>query len=464
MKNIPLLFLITATLLSTYPTHAETLDFEVMTKSARTTLGALIEANTTNPPGNEKRAVEIVASRLKAADIPYEITEFAPARENIVARLKGTGSEKPVMLLAHLDVVGAEGQKWTVDPHQLTERDGYLYGRGTTDMLGMGAVNLEVFIALKRMGIKLRRDVILAMVGDEESGGKGVQYLLKHAPQSINAGFVLNEGGAPILDENGKVRFVTIQGAEKTYQDFELTTTGKTGHSSVPYSNNAIYRMARALDHLGNFKFPAKLLPVTRAYFASRAEVENPRIATAMKALATSKGPLPRAAVEVIDSEPLMAPHLRTTCVATLLSAGTRVNALPAEAKATINCRVLPNESLDQVRKTLLSVIDDPAVELKTLADFDHADASPVTGADIETLKKVIHQTWPGAPIIPYMMFGATDSRFLRQAGIPSYGLLPLPRTDDDGRRAHGIDERIRTKSLREGVEFFYRMMIELAA
>ncbi|MGK5090320.1 M20/M25/M40 family metallo-hydrolase [Bdellovibrionota bacterium FG-2] len=453
-------------------THAEagngTIDFEAMTQSARESLGALVEANTTNPPGNEKRAVDIVASRLKAVGISYEITEFAPGRQSIVARLKGTGTKKPVMLVAHLDVVGAEGQTWTVDPHKLTEKDGYLYGRGVNDMLGMAAVNLEIFLALKRQGIKLRRDVILTLVGDEESNGDGIRYILKNSPESINAGFVLNEGGAPILDEKGNIRFVTIQGAEKTYQDFELSVTGKTGHSSVPFPDNAIYRLSGALARLGKFKFPARLLPITRAYFAARAKIEKPAIANAMKALANSpenpKAALPEAALKVIEAEPLIAPNLRTTCVATMLSAGTRVNALPAGAKATINCRVLPDETLDQVRKTLLAVIADPQVQLKTLDEFERSDASPVAGADIETLKKIILQTWPGVPIIPYMMFGATDSRFLRRAGIPSYGLLPIAETEDDGRRSHGIDERIRVKSFREGIEFFYRLMIALAA
>ena len=438
-------------------------DYDELAKSARATLAAMIETDTSNPPGNEGRIVQIVAKRLKDAGVPYEITEFEPGRRNIVARLKGTGPEKPLMLLAHIDVVGADGQAWTVPPHKLTEKDGFLYGRGTGDMLGMAAINLETFLDLKRSGAPLRRDVILAMTGDEESGGKGISYVLAHAPKSIDAGFVLNEGGKPTLGDDGKVRFVNLVGAEKIYEDFELVAKGKTGHSSVPLDDNAIYRLSEALARLGRFKFPARLLPVTRAYFAARASVETPEIAAAMRALAASAGELPADAVKTIDAEPLLMPALRTTCVATLLSAGTRVNALPAEAKANVNCRVLPDETLEQVRAVLARVLADPAVEIRPVSPFAQAGPSPVEGADIDAVRKIIGEMWPGVPVIPSMSYGASDSLFLRQAGIEAYGLSPIVNTDADGRRAHGIDERIPVSSLRTGVEFYGRLARELA-
>jgi acetylornithine deacetylase/succinyl-diaminopimelate desuccinylase-like protein len=356
-------------------------DYDALAASARATLAAMIETDTSNPPGNEARIVTLVAKRLKDAGVPYEITEFEPGRKNIVARLKGAGPEKPLMLLAHIDVVGADGQAWTFPPHKLTEKDGFLYGRGTGDMLGMAAINLETFLDLKRSGAPLRRDVILAMTGDEESGGKGIRYVLEHAPKSIDAGFVLNEGGKPSLGDDGKVRYVSLVGAEKIYEDFELVAKGKTGHSSVPLDDNAIYRLSDALSRLGRFKFPARLLPVTRAYFAARAAIEKPEIAAAMSALAASTGELPTGAVKTIDAEPLLMPSLHTTCVATLLSAGTRVNALPAEAKATVNCRVLPDETLEQVRAVLAGVIADPAVEIRPVDPFARAAPAPGEGA-----------------------------------------------------------------------------------
>ena len=440
------------------------LDYQAEAQSARQLLQELVEVNTTNPPGNEQRAVEIVAKRLEKAGIPYEITEFAPGRQNITARLKGDGTEKPVLLIAHLDVVGADGQSWTVDPHKVTEKDGYLYGRGVADDLGMAVVNLEVFLMLKRSGQPLFRDVIFALTGDEESGGGGVQYVLKNKPESLSAGIAFNELGGPMLGADGKVRLVALQSAEKTYQDFELVTHGKTGHASVPLADNAIYRLARALDRLGKFKFPARLLPVTRAYFEKRAAVEPPSLAAAMRSLAQSGHTLPVAALKIVEADPILSANLHTTCVATILNGGTRVNALPAEAKASVNCRILPDESGEDVQRRLAQVIGDEGVQIQRIGVFGKAGPSPVTGVDLDKVRAVIAQTWVGVPIIPFLSLGATDSRYLRGAGTPSYGLNPLPMTEGDMRRAHGIDERIPVGSLRTGIELLHKIMLELVA
>lgn len=439
-------------------------DFDAAALKARETLAALIEADTTNPPGNEVRAVEIAAKKLKQADIAYEITEFAPGRQNIVARLKGSGKQGPVLLLAHTDVVGAGGQAWSVDPHKLTERDGYLYGRGVADDLGPAVVNLEALILLKASGVKLKRDVIVALTGDEESGGQGIRYLIKNKRQSIQADFAVNELGGPVVGSNGKVAFVGVQSAEKTYQDFELTTDGKTGHSSVPHPDNAIYRLSRALDRLGSFKFPARLNPVTRAYLEARAKVEPAEMASAMRAAAQARGPIPAKALATLESNAIVGANLRTTCVATLINGGTRVNALPATASAKVNCRILPDENAAQVQKQLEAIIADPVVKVKPIEDLGSSGGSPVAGADLDRLRALIGQMWPGVPIMPFQSLGATDSRFLREIGIKTYGMSALPMTEEDGRRAHGIDERIPSTSLRVGVEFFYKLLIALAA
>ncbi|MBI3556063.1 MAG: M20/M25/M40 family metallo-hydrolase [Deltaproteobacteria bacterium] len=442
---------------------APTSDLDTSAASARKFLQELVELNTTNPPGGEQRAVELVAKHLKDADIEYEITEFAPGRQNITARLKGQGPEKPVLLIAHADVVGADGQSWSVDPHKISQRDGYLYGRGVADDLGMAAVNLEVFLQLKHSGLSLRRDVIFALTGDEESGGGGVQHVLRNKPESLAAAIAFNELGGPMLGDDGNVRLVSLQSAEKTYKDFELVTHGKTGHASVPLADNAIYRLARALDRIGKFKFPARLLPVTRAYFAARAAVEPPVLAKAMRALAASKGALPAPALKIIEADPILSASLHTTCVATVLSGGTRVNALPAEAKASLNCRILPDESGEDVQRTLTRLVGDSDVEIQPIGVFGKSEPSPVTGVDIDQARVVIAQMWPGVPIIPFMSLGATDSRYLRQAGTASYGMNPLPMTEGDMRRAHGVDERIPVASLRTGVEFLYKLMYALA-
>jgi acetylornithine deacetylase/succinyl-diaminopimelate desuccinylase-like protein len=439
-------------------------NFDEATASVRTLLGELVAADTSNPPGNEARAVAIGARQLAAAGIPYQVTEFAPDRQNLVARLHGDGSERPLLLLAHVDVVGTGGQSWSTEPHTMTEQGGFLVGRGTNDDLGMAAVALEVFLLLHRSGIALKRDVILAWTGDEESGGGGIRWQLEHEPASLDAEIALNEGGGPLLGEDGRVKLVNLQTAEKLYQDYSIVAHGPTGHSSVPLQGNAIYRLAHGLDKLQRFQFPARLLPVTRAWLAARAPLEKQELGAAMKALAEAKGPLPEAALRTVDADPALSAELRTTCVATQILGGTRANALPAEARANVNCRILPDESAADVARTLGRVLGDPGLEVVAADEFGHAEPSPLDGAAAQAIRKVSAQLWPGGPVVPFLSKGATDSRFLRAHGVRAYGLGPIAMTEEDARRAHGVDERIPTASLRPGVEFLYRLVVELAA
>ncbi len=439
-------------------------DFDRALADFRATLGKLVEADTSNPPGNEARAVAIVAARLAAEGIPYEVTEFAPGRQNVVARLAGDGSEKPLLLLAHLDVVGADGQPWTSSPHQVTERDGFLVGRGVSDDLGMALMEIETVILLKRSGAKLRRDVILALTGDEESGGAGIRWLLEHRPDSVAAELALNEGGGVRLDERGKTSFIGLQAAEKIYQDFALVARGPTGHSSVPLADNAIYRLARALERLGGYRFPVRLLPVTREYFRTRAAVESEPLAGALRAAAAAQRTIPASALKVLEASPTLAAMLRTTCVATTLAGGTRVNALPAEARANVNCRILPDESVEDVARALARVIGDPAVAVEPVESFGAGPPSALDGPGPKAVREVSAATWPGVPVVPLLELGATDSRFLRARGIAAYGLNPIALTESDARRAHGVDERISIASLRPAIDFFHRLVVALAA
>lgn len=439
-------------------------DFTTAARSVRQLLGELVETNTTNPPGNEARAVAIGAKRLEAAGIPFEVTEFAPGRENLVARLSGDGTKKPILLLAHIDVVGAEGQDWSVPAHKVTEKGGFLYGRGVNDDLGMAAIELEVLLLLKKARVALDRDVIMAWTGDEESGGAGIQWLLDNRPDSIAAELALNEGGGVVLGDDDEPARIELQTAEKTYQDFTLTAYGPTGHSSVPLRDNAIYRMSRALARVGRHQFPARLLPVTRANLEARAAQEDGALADAMRDLVTAKGALPSSALEVTDKDPTLTANLRTTCVATLIDGGTRANALPAEVAATINCRILPDQSVKDVEAELVRIISDPEVEIESTDEFGFAAPSPLDGPGPKAIAAAAGQMWPDLPIIPFMSRGATDSRFLRAKGIPAYGIDPIAVTEEDSRRAHGIDERIPADGLRPAVEFLYRVVVELAA
>lgn len=439
-------------------------DFAAGARSARAMIDELVTADTTNPPGNEARAVAIGKKRLDAAGIPYVVSEFAPGRENLVARLAGDGSAKPLLLLAHIDVVGTEGQDWSTDPRKVTEVGDYLQARGVADDLGMAALEIETLVLLKQSGVKLARDVIVAWTGDEESGGAGIRWLFDNAPEQIAAELALNEGGGIQLDAQGRPKLVQLQTAEKQYQDFTITARGSTGHSSVPKPDNAIYELAVGLARLGEHTFPPRLLPVTRAFFAARAGLEPPDVAAAMRSLAAAEGAPPADALAVLDRDPSFSATVRTTCVATMISGGTRVNSLPAKATANVNCRILPGESVADVQRELQRVLNDPRLEVAPTSEFGSGEPSALTGPGPLAIRAVVEQMWPGLPIVPFMSRGATDSRFLRAKGIDAYGINPIGLTDDDESRMHGIDERIPAASLQPGLEFLYRLVVELAA
>ena len=438
-------------------------DFAAAGSTVRELLAELVAADTSNPPGNEARIARIGEKRLRAAGIKSRRSEFAPGRENLVARLVGNGSEAPLLLMAHIDVVGARAEAWGTPPHQMVEKDGYLYGRGVADDLGMAAVELVVLEMLKANNVPLRRDVILAWTGDEESGGAGIQWLLENEPESIRAAGAINEGGGLRLGKTGKPARIDLQTAEKIYEDFTLTVEGPTGHSSVPLPENAIYRLARALVRVEAHAFPPRLLPVTRAWLAARAPMEGQTTAKAMQTLAQAEGVLPQASLEILIADPLLAANLRTTCVATLLDAGSRVNALPGKATANLNCRILPDSSPAAVQAQLAAVIDDPKVQIEATGNFGSGEPSPVDGEIPAAIVRLGKARWPDIQLVPFMSRGATDSRFLRAAGIPSYGINPILTSDEDGRRAHGIDERIPAASLQPAVEFLYALVVDLA-
>jgi acetylornithine deacetylase/succinyl-diaminopimelate desuccinylase-like protein len=440
-------------------------DFTAAAKDFRQTLDLLVKADTSNPPGNEARAVEILAARLKAAHIDYQVLDFGPGRKNLIARLKATDPDpklKALLLIAHIDVVGTKDQNWTVPPHQVTEKEGYLYGRGVLDDLGMAVANLQTVIALHQEKAALKRDVILAFTGDEESAGLGILSVLKTHPELLAAGIALNEGGSLVLGEDGKVKVVRLQVAEKIYQDFSLVAHGPTGHSSVPQKGNAIYRLAEALVKLGKYQPDERLIPATRPFYAAGIN-DDPRMAKAMRALAQAKGKLPPAALKVIHESPILTSPLSTTCVATMLQGGTKVNALPAQAQAMVNCRILPDETIAQVKARLEKVIADPQVEVQLSSDDGVGGPSPVEGEVPTAVKTLVSEMYPSAPVIPSMVNGATDSRFLRQHGVEAYGISPIASHETDLMRAHGIDERIPAASIVPGLEFEYRLVRSLA-
>jgi acetylornithine deacetylase/succinyl-diaminopimelate desuccinylase-like protein len=439
-------------------------DFDAAAANVRRLLERLVAANTENPPGDEARAAAAGAQRLTQAGITFQLFDFAPGRQNLVARIKGNGSARPLLLLAHTDVVPTVGQSWASPPHQLTEKDGYLVGRGTTDDLFAAALHLETLVLLHERKVPLRRDVIVAWTGGEERSGDGVRWQLQHHPESFgDAAVALNEGGGVEIDGSGKGKSGVLHVAEKIYHDFTLRAHGKSGHSSRPVPDNAIYKLAEALRRLGEFRFPARFLPVTRNYFLATAGSEKPAIGAAMRALANASRPLPGDALNTLDQEPSIAALLRTTCVATQLAAGTGPNALPSEANANVNCRILPDETVEGTRRKLVEAIANPAVEVVAGMEWGGSPPTSSEGEVPAALASVTRRFYPGIPFVPYMSSFVTDSRYLRAAGIPTYGFDGIALTDEDSSRAHGVDERIPVGSLRRAVEMNYAIAIAIA-
>ena len=293
-----------------------------------------------------------------------------------------------------------------------------------------------------------------------------MRSILEDRPQLINAEYAINEGGGLVLDNNGKMQYLGLQAAEKIYHDFSITAKGPTGHSSIPKDGNAIDRLARALVKVASAQEPPRLIPITRAFFEASAALEEPSLADAMRKLARTKGSLPKNALAIVAKKPELIAMLRTTCIPTLIEGGTRANALPAKATANVNCRILPDSTPDQARARLISAIGDAGIEVQNKdEDGIEGTAAPssMTGEFMDAVRRVTSTSYPGLPIIPSLVSGATDSRFLRAKGIQAYGLSPLASSLEDASRDHGVDERIRVSSIRPGIEYMYKLVSTIA-
>jgi acetylornithine deacetylase/succinyl-diaminopimelate desuccinylase-like protein len=431
---------------------------------AREIFQQLIEINTTDSAGDCTAAANAMAGRLKAAGFPEEDLKVLgpqPRKGNLVARLRGTGARKPILLLAHLDVVEAKREDWSFDPFKFLEKDGYYYGRGTSDDKAMAAIFTANLIRFKQEGFKPDRDIIVALTADEEGGEyNGVEWLLKNHPQLIDAEFGLNEGGGGAA-RNGKKLFNAVQASEKVYQSFLLEVKNKGGHSSRPVKDNAIYHLAAALQRLAGFDFPVNLNEVTRAYFERVSKLESGETAAAMKGVIRNS-PDARS-VAYLENIPAYNATMRTTCVATMLEAGHAENALPQTARATVNCRILPTETAEQTREILVKVAGDSRIAITPIRQPKPSPPSPLTTEVMKPIETITQQLWPGAPVVPVMSTGATDSLYLRKAGIPIYGTSGIFGDIDDG-RAHGKDERIGVKEFYDGQEYLYRLVKAFAS
>jgi len=427
---------------------------------ARDVLREIIAIDSTHAKGSTVVA-EAVAARLIAGGFSKEDVQVLtpqPDKGNVVARLRGRGKGKPVLFVAHLDVVEADPADWSLPPFQLTEKDGFFFGRGTIDIKNEVASLVANLIRLKRERFVPARDIIVAFTSDEESGGtlNGVEWLLANHRELIDAEYVVNpdSGGGDFVDDKRSI--LRFQTAEKIYATYQLETTSPGGHSSLPGHDNAIYQLANGLTRLGQFVFPAQLNDTTQAYFARLSTKAQGQEAVDMKRL--GEGNLDPGAVQRLSATPLYGSTLRTTCVATMLQAGHAEAALPQRAKATVQCRLFPSDTVSDVQATLTRVVADPAIHVTVVGEPVPAPASPLRQDLLHTVEGVTRSMWKDVPVVPVMDPWDSDSFYIRRAGIPAYGVSGT-FSDVNTAGAHGRDERVGVQAFDEGVEFTYRLI-----
>src|SRR5262252_3395087 len=427
----------------------------------RAILGELIAIDTTVDRGSTI-AAKAVAARATAngfpqADVTVVTPKERPDSSSVVVRLRSRASARPILYINHLDVVPAKREDWTFDPFRLTERDGWLYGRGTIDMKGQDTAVLTSLIRLKQEGFIPARDVIAAFTPDEETRAQwGVGWLLKEHRNLIDAALVVNPDGGEGAMKKGRRLYVGVQTSEKIFVTFELEATDKGGHSSRPTADNPIYRLSAALTRLSKHRFPVHLTDTTRLYFERRAGIESGQVAADMRAIL--RQPPDSAAVDRLSAVVETNIQMRTTCTTTMIDGGHAENALPQRARATVQCRLIPGESQDSAAAAIRGAIADPKVEIRVKTAANVAAESKPSPDIFSIVERVTHAMWPGVVVLPEMSPGASDSVYTRAVGIPSYGIDAMFDDLDDA-RAHGKDERISVAAFGEDLEFTYRIM-----
>ena len=431
----------------------------------RETYRELVETNTTLSAGDCTLAAQRMQARLKSAGYPDSdmrlfVPDGHPKEGGLLAVLHGSDPKlKAVLMLAHVDVVEARREDWTRDPFTLIEEDGYFYGRGTSDMKAQAAVWVDNLIRYREENFKPKRTIKLALTCGEETNGSlnGAGWLAANARDAIDAEFALTEGVDGDLDAQGHRIALEILAAEKTSQNYVFEVTNAGGHSSRPVPDNAIYHLVRAVDRVSHYEFPVQLNDASRGYFTGMSKIYGGEQGAAMTAIVADPGNI--AALAVLDQNTNWHAMLRTTCVATTLAAGHATNALPQRATANINCRIFPGVPREDVLAQLVRIADDPAVKVRIPeVRGPAAKAAPLTPRILKPVETVAHELWPGVPVIPALEPGASDAQFLNPAGIPTYGVTGM-FSDPDGGHIHGLNERIRVQSVREGRTFLYKLV-----
>jgi acetylornithine deacetylase/succinyl-diaminopimelate desuccinylase-like protein len=425
----------------------------------------LIETNTSHSVGSCTLAAEKMAARLRGAGYPEsDLHPFAvpahPKDGGLVAVLPGTDrGAKGILLLAHLDVVEARREDWTRDPFTLIEEGGYFYGRGTFDDKSMAAVWVDTLVRLRKEGYRPKRAIKMALTCGEEAGSafEGAEYLVRHERPLIDAAFALNEFAYGVLDDQGHRVVMEIEAGEKTDQDFRLEVVNPGGHSSRPVKNNAIYHLAAGLTRLSGYEFPLQMNDTTRIYFTRMSIIVGGEAGAAMKALVKDSSDAKAAAT--LSQDPRLNAMLRTTCVATLMDAGHATNALPQRARANVNCRIFPGVAIEDVRQTLARVMSDAEISVTTVEPSDPVVLPPpLTAAIMKPIEEVTRQFYPGIEVVPVLQAAGTDAIYLAESGIPTYGLSGM-FVDPDLSNIHGLNERIRVRSLYDGRDFLFALV-----
>lgn len=440
-------------------------DITKISDEALVWLQDLIRIDTSNPPGNELLAAKYVAGVLQKEGIPSEIFESTPGRGIIIARISAGPFPDPkhaLLLMAHLDVVGVDKSKWTVDPFGGVIKDGYLYGRGAIDDKGMLAANLATFIALKRSNAHINRDVIFLAEGDEEAGSDtGMKFAVEQHWDKIACGFAINEGGNVFL-RNGKVQYVGIQASEKVPMNVDVIATGPSGHASIPRPDNPVVHLAAAVEKIGAYQAPIQFNTITRAYFEGLAGLQDEETGKWMRALETPDRQ--EHAARIIAENPFWNAMMRDTVAPTMLQAGIRVNVIPPVAKASVNIRLMPGNLLSPLMAKLQDLVNDPQIKFEVQQNgFETAPSSAIDSDFYKAIVKTAAAEFPGAPSLPMMSTWFTDSTPLRMRSVQAYGLVPFPLTDVDLQRMHSDDERVPVESFRKGVVFLYHIVTTFA-
>jgi acetylornithine deacetylase/succinyl-diaminopimelate desuccinylase-like protein len=431
-------------------------------------LQALIRFDTTNPPGNELPLAQHIAGELDKAGIENQLLVPTEGRAALIGRLRGNGSKRPILLLAHMDVVGVEADKWSCDPFGGVLQDGYVYGRGAIDDKGMLAANLVTMLLLRRTlgsgAEPLQRDIVFIATSDEEAGGEwGIRWIGEQHADLLDAEFGINEGGRTRIIEDGR-RYLAIQTAEKISHLVTLTARGPAGHAAVPLPDNSIMQLARALARLSHYLEPVTLTETTRQFFAELSRIwPNERESVAMRTLAAGSPNAVADAATLLSSTPVFNAVIRNGFSATLLSSGIVGNVIPAEATAVLNVRTLPGQSIEDVVSRLSAIADEPSVELTVAAKGEEAPPSDSSSAMFAAIAKSARELDPELAVVPYLSTGVTDSAYLRRLGVSCYGILPFPMERGDEERMHGHDERIPIASLHFGTRLIYESVRRVA-